>query len=292
MGGAGRRARRRAARPRRTGLLPPPPAHGAALPPAPAERARGADPDREVDQRLERLDAAVRRADLLDRGRAGRQGDARRGALAARLPLARGAPRGRRRGHARAASPACARAHSSSTRCSSTRRPTTACATTDHWLAARNLGERGERRVGRGAGRGRHGPLRAGAPLVPAEGEAARHRPPRRLRPHGAARHRRGGASSGRPPASWCSTPTARSRRHSARSRSASSPSAGSTPRPAHGKQGGGFCAYTVPSVHPYVLLNFTGPPPRRAGPRARARARRARRARRAAGHLPPVRRR
>jgi oligoendopeptidase F len=28
---------------------------------------------------------------------------------------------------------------------------------------------------------------------------------------------------------------------------------------PAHGKQGGGFCAYTVPSVHPYVLLNFTG---------------------------------
>jgi len=26
-----------------------------------------------------------------------------------------------------------------------------------------------------------------------------------------------------------------------------------------HGKQGGAFCAYTVPSVHPYVLLNFTG---------------------------------
>jgi len=28
---------------------------------------------------------------------------------------------------------------------------------------------------------------------------------------------------------------------------------------PGHGKQGGAFCAYTVPSVHPYVLLNFTG---------------------------------
>jgi oligoendopeptidase F len=28
---------------------------------------------------------------------------------------------------------------------------------------------------------------------------------------------------------------------------------------PLHGKQGGAFCAYTVPSVHPYVLLNFTG---------------------------------
>jgi oligoendopeptidase F len=28
-------------------------------------------------------------------------------------------------------------------------------------------------------------------------------------------------------------------------------------PRP--GKRGGAFCAYTVPSVHPYVMLNFTG---------------------------------
>jgi oligoendopeptidase F len=28
---------------------------------------------------------------------------------------------------------------------------------------------------------------------------------------------------------------------------------------PGHGKQGGAFCAYTVPSVHPYVLLNFAG---------------------------------
>ena len=26
-----------------------------------------------------------------------------------------------------------------------------------------------------------------------------------------------------------------------------------------HGKQGGAFCAYTVPSVHPYVLLNYVG---------------------------------
>jgi oligoendopeptidase F len=28
---------------------------------------------------------------------------------------------------------------------------------------------------------------------------------------------------------------------------------------PGHGKQGGAFCAYTVPSVHPYVLLNYVG---------------------------------
>ena len=25
------------------------------------------------------------------------------------------------------------------------------------------------------------------------------------------------------------------------------------------GKRGGAFCAYTVPSVHPYVMLNYTG---------------------------------
>ena len=28
---------------------------------------------------------------------------------------------------------------------------------------------------------------------------------------------------------------------------------------PSRGKRGGAFCAYTVPSVHPYVMLNFTG---------------------------------
>jgi oligoendopeptidase F len=28
---------------------------------------------------------------------------------------------------------------------------------------------------------------------------------------------------------------------------------------PTRGKRGGAFCAYTVPSVHPYVMLNFTG---------------------------------
>ena len=26
-------------------------------------------------------------------------------------------------------------------------------------------------------------------------------------------------------------------------------------------KRGGAFCAYTVPSVHPYILLNFTAGP-------------------------------
>ena len=46
--------------------------------------------------------------------------------------------------------------------------------------------------------------------------------------------------------------------RRPARSRAGSSTSAGSTRRPRPHKRGGAFCAYTVPSVHPYVLLNFT----------------------------------
>ena len=45
--------------------------------------------------------------------------------------------------------------------------------------------ERGERRVGRGADRGRAGPLRPGAALVLAEGAAAGPRQARLLRPHG-----------------------------------------------------------------------------------------------------------
>ena len=54
VGGAGRRARRGAARHRRARLRPPPPAHGAPLPPAPAHRARGEDPHREGAHRAAR----------------------------------------------------------------------------------------------------------------------------------------------------------------------------------------------------------------------------------------------
>ncbi len=60
--------------------------------------------------------------------------------------------------------------------------------------------QRGLRRVRAGAGRGRQGPLRAGAPLVRDEGEAARHRAPRRLRPHGGGHHRRRGDRLGAGP--------------------------------------------------------------------------------------------
>ena len=47
--------------------------------------------------------------------------------------------------------------------------------------------QRGQRRVGRGAGRRRRRALRAGPALVPAQGPAARPRPARALGPHGAA---------------------------------------------------------------------------------------------------------
>ena len=63
-----RRARRGAAGGRGPRLLPPPPAQRAPLPRAPALRARGEDPRREVAHGRERLVAPVRGADLRDRG--------------------------------------------------------------------------------------------------------------------------------------------------------------------------------------------------------------------------------
>ena len=60
-------------------------------------------------------------------------------------------------------------------------------------------------------------------------------------------------------------------------------------PRP--GKRGGAFCSYTVPSRHPYVMLNYTSRPYDVLDDGARARPRRARRAgaaRRASSSSPP----
>ena len=97
------------------------------------------------------------RADLRDRGRARtprRRSTWRSSRLAS--PSRERAPRGRRGGHALRSNPACAPAPSSSTRCSSTRRPTTACATTTHWLAARNLANEASDESVAGADRGGH----------------------------------------------------------------------------------------------------------------------------------------
>ena len=55
---------------------------------------------------------------------------------------------------------------------------------------------------------------------------------------------------------------------------------------PLPGKRGGAFCSYAVPSAHPYVLLNYTSLPDRRADHGPRARPRRARGAGAAEGDL------
>ena len=87
-----RRARRGAARDRGPRLLPPPPADGAPLSPPPAERSRGADRLRALADGRRRLEPALRRAHLLDPGRAARRrraGDARPGALRPLRPRSR-----------------------------------------------------------------------------------------------------------------------------------------------------------------------------------------------------------
>ena len=127
----------------------------------------------------------------------------------------------------------------------------------DSWIASRNLVERGERRVGAGARRRGAGPLRDPAALVRAEGAAARPRP------------------ASPTTTAWRRSPTP-SREigwNEAKdivldAYASFSPELADTARrffdgwidaPARpGKRPGAFCAYTVPSHHPYVLLNWT----------------------------------
>ncbi len=76
-----------------------------------------------------------------------------------------------------------------------------------------------------------------------------------------AARSRRA-ASAGRTRRTRCSTAYgAVLARRWPRSPSASSPTAGSTRRRGRGKSPGAFAHPTVPSAHPYVLLNYQGKP-------------------------------
>ena len=143
--------------------------------------------------------------------------------------------------------------------------------------------QRGQRRVGPGARRGGALELRPAAALVPAEGEPAGARPARRLRPLRLDRDRGGQDRMARGDARSCSSsfndfsPTL----HDTAKRFFDEHWIDAPVRP--GKRGGAFCAYTVPSVHPYVMLNWTDAPARRPHPRPRARPRHARRARPAA---------
>ena len=123
VGGAGRREGRGAARHRRAGLRAPPPADRAPLPPAPAERARGAHPHREGAVRALRVGAAVRGADGGDhrrrcRGGRGARWRSRSRSCSPRTARCAATPPS---ASPRRCSPACARAPTRSTRCSRTR---------------------------------------------------------------------------------------------------------------------------------------------------------------------------
>ena len=188
VGRGRRRARRRAARHRGPRLLPPPPAHGAPLPPVPALRARGEDPRREGADRPATPGAAC------SRSRSPRsQVDLEDGAEPVSLEVAlshlhSGRPlraRARRRARDRRARarPAHARLrlqHAAGRQ--DGRRP---AARLPALAAEPQPRQRGVRRVGPGAGHRGPQPLRAAAPLVPPEGAAARARPAQGLRPHG-----------------------------------------------------------------------------------------------------------
>ena len=122
-------------------LLPPPPAHRAALPAAPALRARGeASSPRSRSRGRSAWDAPVRGAGLRDRRPAPTTSEpvALEVALSRLFSPDREVRRyGRRGGHRGARSRACARAATSSTRCWPTRWSTTGCATTrTGWRAA------------------------------------------------------------------------------------------------------------------------------------------------------------
>ena len=185
VGGAARRAGRGAAGRPPPRVLPSSPRHPQALPRAPPVRARGADPHREGRHRLDGLDPAVRGADLVSRRRAGRPaGDAGGGPVPAARPFPRGAKDVGRGGHGRAGSraahPGLHLQHPPAGQ-GGRRPPPPLPALADEPQPV----QRGQRRVGGGAGGRRARPLRPSPALVPGEGPPARARPGGRLRPPG-----------------------------------------------------------------------------------------------------------
>ena len=238
-------------------LLPPPPAHRA-LPAAPAVRAGGADPRREGAHQQQRVVAPVRGADRRDRRDAARRRRARRAGDRAVAPVL--PDRDERRTTAEAVTAALepglrVRGYVLNTLLAE-KMVDDRLRSYPHWLASRNLSnEASDESVEALIGGPRA--LRHRPPLVPAQGAAARHRPARRLRPHGRGDRRGRVDPVERAPRTWCW------------SRSPASPTAGGTARaffddrridaPVRpGKRGGAFCSYTVPSAAPYVMLNYT----------------------------------
>ena len=233
----------------------------APLPPAPAVRAGGADPRREGAHELQRVVAPVRGADRGDRRRR------------SRTPTSPSRSRSRCRGcsppSATSAAPPPARSRAALepglrvrgyvlNTLLAEKMVDDRLRSYPHWLASRNLANEASDESVDGADRGGARPLRAAAPLVPAEGAAARRRPARRLRPDGRRSPTRTSRSRGRARRTSCSSRSPASRRSWPTPRGRSSTSAGSTRPVRPGKRGGAFCSYTVPSAAPYVMLNYT----------------------------------
>ena len=128
----------------------------------------------------------------------------------------------------------------------------------DSWIASRNLSNEASDESVQALVDAVQAPLRDPATLVRAQGAAAR---PRHASPTTTAWRRSADTESrdrlGRSARTSCSTRTRRSRPSWPTSRSASSTSVDRRAGAA-GQAPGAFCAYTVPSHHPYVLLNWT----------------------------------
>ncbi|CAA9512625.1 MAG: Oligoendopeptidase F, partial [uncultured Solirubrobacterales bacterium] len=303
VGRALRRARRGAAGDRRARLLPPLPEHPAPLPPPSAQPARGAGPGREAGDRGERVGAPLLRAGIRDRGRRPARGRRHRGRCRRRglhraprprrraqppdLPRPRGPAHhgrgGHRRPRPRPAHPRLPVQHPPPRQ--GGRRSPARLSLLD--LQPQPL-QRGERRVGPGAGRGRQGPLRAAAAVVSPQGRTARDRSDRRLRPHGS------GGLRGRD--------HALARRPRARARGLRLLLAGARPprpwllrrAPDRRAAAAGQARRRLLRLHralePLVRnAQLDLKAPRRAHPRPRARPRRPRRPRGEPGDLPPA---
>ena len=138
----------------------------------------------------------------------GETGRAGAGAVAPRVAGPGACARPRPRRSPTGSSPACAPARSSSTRCSRTRPPTTGSARTRHWIASAEPGQRGERRVGAGAGRRGAGPQRHPAALVLAQGRSCSGSTGSPTTTAWRRSRRSTPSSAGTRPARWCSTRT------------------------------------------------------------------------------------
>ena len=258
MGRVVRRARRPVDRRPATRFLQALPRVGASLPPASALGARRADHGRQERHRRERVEPAVLGAHVHHHRQRGRQRHLTGRGLVAlcNRRTARCAP------HPRPRSPkvwrrVCARARSCSTRCSPTRpRTTVSVRSTAGSRAATSTTRRATNRCRPSSTRwcrattSRSGGTRSrrgysASTASPTTTAWRRSRQPKT-------------SSGGTRRATSCSTRTARSRPSSPMPRSASSTNRGSTRRCDRASVPGAFCAYTVPSHHPYLLLNWT----------------------------------